>query len=244
MNFLTAKWNNIIMANYEISPNILQPFIPRGTELDFFHGRTYVSLVGFMFLDTKIFGIPVSKLGDFEEINLRFYVTRRIEDEIRRGVVFINETVPFKPVAWLANKLYKEHYTSVPTRHEWQFTEDKKLIDYNWKIASFWNHLKVNASASSNPMLVGGMEEFIFEHYWGYSGGKDRPTTEYEVSHNRWQVNPVESYSIACDFDAMYGKDFEILSHQKPESVLFTEGSSISVKWKRNKVPASITSPP
>jgi uncharacterized protein YqjF (DUF2071 family) len=236
MNFLTAKWNNIIMANYEISPEVLQPYIPPGTMLDFYHGKTYVSLVGFMFSDTKIFGIPIPGLGNFEEINLRFYVCRKTAGQVKRGVVFINETVPFKLVAWMANKLYKEHYTSIPTRHNWVTNESTKHIDYGWKLNGIWNHLKILAANDSNPILRGSIEEFIFEHYWGYTGDDSRGTTEYEVYHPSWMVNKVASCSVSCDFASMYGKDFEILSNQKPDTVLLAEGSHISVKWKRTKI--------
>ena len=115
--FLKANWEHIIMANYEINPEILVPFLPKGVTLDLFEGKAYVSLVGFMFKKTKLFNMPIPWLGTFEEINLRFYVKRNEGASIKRGVVFINETIPYKLVAWMANKLYKEHYTVVPTKH-------------------------------------------------------------------------------------------------------------------------------
>ena len=191
---------------------------------------------GSCFLKTSLFGLPIPGLGNFEEINLRFYVNRKVGTEIKRGVVFINETVPFKPVAWLANQLYGENYTSVPTKHEWLFDGSTKQIDYSWKMKGLWNHLKISALSVSRPLVTGSMEEFIFEHYWGYSGGRDRSTTEYQVVHPSWQTNPVESYSIACDFAGMYGADFAGLSHQKPGLGFLAEGSPVSVKWKRTKI--------
>jgi uncharacterized protein len=97
--FLKANWENIVMANYEIDPKILQPYLPKGVELDLFEGKAYVSLVGFMFKNTRLFNIPIPYLGTFEEVNLRFYVLRKEGEEIRRGVVFINETVPYAVVA-------------------------------------------------------------------------------------------------------------------------------------------------
>lgn len=65
-------------------------------------------------------------MGTFEEVNLRFYVVRKVGNELRRGVVFINETVPNKIVAWVANKLYKEHYIAIPTKHNWTISNDKR----------------------------------------------------------------------------------------------------------------------
>ena len=57
--FLKANWEQIIMANYEIDPDILQSFLPKGVELDLFENKCYISLVGFMFKKTKLFNIPI-----------------------------------------------------------------------------------------------------------------------------------------------------------------------------------------
>lgn len=224
------------MANYEIDPEILVPYLPRGTELDFFQGKTYVSLVGFMFIDTRIFGIPIPALGTFEEINLRFYVVRKVDNEIKRGVVFINETVPYRAVAWLANKLYKEHYTAVETKHEWNISAPSKQIAYYWKTNKRWNHLKVVASTEDGNMPVAGIEEFIFEHYYGFTRVSDRATEEYRVEHPRWFVHQVKHVDLSCDFNALYGKDFAFFSAVKPSSVMLAKGSAVSVKWKRKKL--------
>ena len=53
MSFLTAEWRKLVMINYEVNPEILHSYVPKGTELDFFEGKCYVSVVGFMFLNTK-----------------------------------------------------------------------------------------------------------------------------------------------------------------------------------------------
>ncbi len=149
MNFLEAKWENLIMANYAIDPTILIPYLPKGVELDIFEGKCYVSLVGFMFNKTKIFRLPIPYLGSFEEINLRFYVVRKDGDTLKRGVVFINETVPYAAVAWMANYLYKEHYTAVKTKHNWELTETSKKINYSWNKDKKWNTIQVNAQSKT-----------------------------------------------------------------------------------------------
>ena len=159
--FLTARWENLIMANYAVDPKVLVPYLPAGTELDFYYGETFVSLVGFLFKGTKLFKIPIPGLGTFEEINLRFYVTRKEGNRVNRGVVFINETVPYKPVAWLANYLYKEHYIAIPTKHQWKIVGEKKEIEYQWKTGKIWNHIQVEALCDSSLMQEKSIEEFI-----------------------------------------------------------------------------------
>jgi uncharacterized protein len=236
MNFLNASWENLIMANYAVDPSVLIPFLPRGVSLDTFNGQCYVSLVGFMFNDTRIFKVPVPYLGSFEEINLRFYVKRESEEGIKRGVVFINETVPHRAVAWVANKLYKEHYVSVPTKHDWNIGLDSKKIEYSWKKQNSWEKISVHASTESSELETGSVEEFIFEHYHGYTKVNDLETLEYQVNHPRWKINKVMDFNIECDFLKMYGPAFEFLKTLKPDNVLLAEGSAVSVKWRRNKI--------
>jgi uncharacterized protein YqjF (DUF2071 family) len=186
-----------------------------------------------MFKQTSLFDIPIPFPGTFEEINLRFYVKRVEGDTVKRGVVFINETVPYKSVAWIANKLYKEHYIAVPTKNVIEITSLFKKIGYQWKINKRWNHLTVNAAREKKQMLPESIEEFIFEHYYGYTKIDSLLSQEYRVNHPRWQVNKVIDYSICCDFKSMYGNDFSFLSNNQPHSVLLAEGSPVTVNWKR-----------
>ena len=221
------------MANYAVDPKVLIPYLPKGVELDSFEGKFYVSLVGFMFNKTRIFKVPIPYLGSFEEINLRFYVIRKHEGKIKRGVVFINETVPFAPVAWMANYLYKEHYTAVKTKHHWHLTDTLKTIDYSWEKDKKWNNIRVNAHSQGNAMKAGSVEAFIFEHYFGYTRVDEHKTLEYRINHPSWKINQVIDHSIDCDFEKMYGTDFAFLNSQQADHVILAEGSDVSVKWKR-----------
>ena len=231
--FLTAKWKQLIMANFEVDPAVLLPYVPNGVVLDTFQGKAFVSLVGFMFTNTSLFSIPIPFFGSFEEVNLRFYVKRIHEGSEKRGVVFINETVPFQIVAWLANKLYKENYIAIPTRHQIQQSESVLDVQYSWKKKGHWNNLKVVAETTSRPMEAGSMEEFIFEHYYGFTGNADCRCQQYQVGHPRWEVHKVMDYTIDCDFRANYGESFAALSIQQPHSVFLAKGSPVHIKWKR-----------
>ena len=112
--FLQAEWRYLAMLNYEVNPSVLSPFVPAGTELDSWNGRTYASLVGFMFLKTRVRGLAIPFHQNFEEVNLRFYVRRKATEEWRRGVVFIKELVPRALIAFVARKVYNENYIALP----------------------------------------------------------------------------------------------------------------------------------
>jgi len=234
--FLSARWENLIMANYAVDPKVLLPYLPNGVELDLYNNKAYVSLVGFMFKKTSLFHIPIPFLGTFEEINLRFYVKRQEGNTSKRGVVFINETVPYKIVAWLANKLYKEHYSVIPTKHLIDNSGSTNKVQFEWKTKQKWNLLSVATLKERLPMIVGSLEEFIFEHYYGYTKLNDATTEEYKVNHPRWWVNDVLEHFIDCDFEAMYGKDFSFLNNRAADSVIFAEGSAVTIDWKRTKI--------
>ncbi|WP_027003356.1 YqjF family protein [Hugenholtzia roseola] len=243
MSFLKAQWRKLLMANYAVEPQLLMPYLPHGCELDLWHGTCYVSLVGFMFQDTRLLGIKIPFHVNFEEVNLRFYVKcpdTSQKGAYKRGVVFIKEIVPKPALTWVANTLYKEHYQTLPMRHFWRETQEKKgdspkpilEVGYEWKNqkAAQWQTFQAKALHTAQPLEVGSEAEFITEHYWDYTYLSATKTSEYEVRHPRWAVYPILSYHIAVDFGATYGQNFSFLTESEPKSVFLAEGSEISVE--------------
>lgn len=257
--FLSAQWRDLAMLNFAIDPAVLAPFVPRGTELDAWHGITYVSIVGFRFLDTRLLGVPVPWHRDFEEVNLRFYVRRREGDELRRGVVFIREIVPRRAIAAVARAWYNEPYVAMPMRHritrapapapasapgtpasgnpalETPALETPDIVSYGWQRAGTWEgfSLRVPDGAQATPIAPGSEAEYITEHYWGYTRQRDNGTIEYEVKHPRWHVWPAEVDDAALDIVALYGRDFAPALSQLPRSVFIADGSAITVHQPR-----------
>jgi uncharacterized protein len=217
------------MANYAIDPAILAPYLPEHTELDLRNGTCYVSLVGFMFLDTKIKGLKIPFHSDFEEVNLRFYVRFKEEGEWKRGTVFIKEIVPKPAIAFVANTLYGEKYETRKMRHSIVDNGLTQTLEYAWKTSS-WNKIQVTAGKALLDMGAGSEEEFILEHYWGLSKGRSGRTTLYGVEHPRWQVYEVLKSSFELDFKENYGSAFAFLQNQKPDSVFLAEGSDVLIR--------------
>jgi uncharacterized protein YqjF (DUF2071 family) len=231
--FLAAEWKNLIMANYEVDPAILQKYVPNETELDSWKGKTFVSMVGFMFLNTKVLGLPIPFHRDFEEVNLRFYVRYKDDSEWKRGVVFIKEIVPKSAIAFVANNLYGENYQSLPMKNELSNEGDSQIVSYSWKFQNDWNYLKVNAATKVHKITEGSEAEFVTEHYWGYTSGKHKTTLEYQVEHPRWGIFPVNDFEMHCDVAPLYGKEFESFLNLKPNSVFMADGSEIIVRQGR-----------
>ncbi|RZL66872.1 MAG: DUF2071 domain-containing protein [Pedobacter sp.] len=226
--FLSAEWRKLILANYEVDKDILLKYLPPFTELDDWQGKYYVSLVGFMFVNTRLKGFSIPFHGNFEEVNLRFYVKYNDNGTWKRGVVFVSEIVPKPAITFIANTVYKENYKTLPMKHSWLETNDQLAVEYAWKTAE-WNKISVITNPQSVPIAVGSEEEFITEHYWGYTKIGVNRTSEYGVEHPRWETYPIKDYKIDVDFEKNYGKDFSFLKDVKPNSIMLAEGSEIYV---------------
>ncbi|MEM7367243.1 MAG: DUF2071 domain-containing protein [Bacteroidota bacterium] len=233
MSFLQAEWRKLALANYQLDPALLKDFLPAKTELDLWNGTCYVSLVGFMFLNTKMLGVKIPFHVNFEEVNLRFYVKYKEEGIWKRGVVFIKEIVPKWALSLVANTVYREHYQTLPMRHQWQEKGNSLMVQYEWKLGKEWQNFTVYAQKEAVAIEGGSEAEFITEHYWGYTRITPQKTFEYQVTHPRWKHYPVTSSTIEVDFGKVYGDRFAMLTTQPPLSVMLAEGSLITVEGKK-----------
>lgn len=219
------------MLNYEVDAAVLEPYVPAGTSLDDWRGQIFASLVGFQFLDTKLLGLPIPFHRNFEEINLRFYVRREVDGEIRRGVVFIRELVPRRAIAMVARAIYNEPYLALPMRHS--ITTDPSLkASYSWRLGGRWHQFGVDAQQSLALPAPGSLEEFITEHYWGYTRQRDGSTVEYQVTHPQWAVSPGTAH-VDADLGALYGASMAG-QLKTPASCFIAYGSAIAVLRPRH----------
>ena len=230
--FLTAEWRRLAMLNYEVDPGALGAYVPAGTELDDWEGRHYVSVVGLVFVDTRVWGVRVPFHGDFEEINLRFYVRREVEGEVRRGVVFVKEVVPKRAIAVVARVAYNENYVAMPVRHWARCDGDGGgyEVGYRWGKAAGEHGLSVRVEGEPGELVDGSEEEFITEHYWGYAAQRDGGTLEYEVEHPRWRVWRAREATLRCDAERLYGGEFADALGGEPASAFLAEGSPVVVR--------------
>ena len=233
MSFLKAEWRKLAIVNYAIDPSILAKYVAPKTELDLWNGVCYVSLVGFMFVNTKLLGLPIPFHRNFEEVNLRFYVKYKDNGEWKRGVVFIKEIVPKAALTFVANALYKEHYQTMKMSHLWEEQKDSLLVKYSWSLKGQEHSFSVRAALRPTVIARDSESEFITEHYWGYTKAGDHSSFEYEVTHPRWDCYEVLEHHIEVDFQALYGNDFSFLSNLAPTSVMLAEGSEITVENKK-----------
>src|SRR5256886_13318547 len=153
--FLSANWRYLAMLNYVVDPALVKPLVPAGTKIDCENGETFVSVVGFLFLDTRLLGLPIPLHRDFEEVNLRFYVRRKSADIWRRGVVFIRELVPRRAIALIARACYGENYLAVPMKHEIEHLDGNLKVEFSWRRGHKWESLKMRATGEPEIISAG-----------------------------------------------------------------------------------------
>lgn len=235
--FLTATWRALAMLNYEVDPALLAARVPAGTELDAWRGRTFVSVVGFRFLRTRVLGVPVPLHRDFDEVNLRFYVRRDAPDGVRRGVVFVKEIVPRRAIAWVARAAFRESYVALPMRHEVALPPangaGRGRAAYAWRLGATWSRLSVEFEGAPAACAAGSEQEFITEHYWGYVRRPHGATLEYRVEHPPWRAWRAVAASLDCDAAASYGPELAPVLASAPSSAFVAEGSPVVVRWSR-----------
>ena len=220
------------MLNCVVDPRILAPFVPPATEIDFENGETFLSVVGFLFLDTRLLGLPIPLHRDFEEVNLRFYVRRKSADTWRRGVVFIRELVPRRAIALVARTFYGENYLALPMKHEIEHRDSNLKVEFSWRRGRKWESLKMNAAGEPQTIPAGSHAEFITEHDWGYTSLRSG-CGEYRVEHPRWKIWNASDFELNADVATLYGKQFAETLNQLPRSAFIADGSAITVQKRQ-----------
>lgn len=218
------------MLNYEVDPTLLEDYVPPGTILDSFSGKTYVSLVAFQFRRTRLFGaLAIPFHSNFDEVNLRFYVRRQEGNEDRRGVVFIAEIVPKWAVAKIARLAYGENYICLAMKHCVGTNGATKTAEYEWQLNGAWCKLHARTSAAPAPAEEGSLEQFITEHYWGYSAQRNGDSLEYHVSHVPWNVWTTTAAGFEGDVSGLYGLELGKVLQRRPDSAFIADGSPVTV---------------
>jgi hypothetical protein len=225
--FLTAEWINLLMLNYAVDPALLTSFVPSGTELDSYAGKTYLSLIGFQFNRTRVLGLAIPFHLDFEEVNVRFYVRRGP----KKGVVFIKELVPKRAIAAVARFAFNENYQRVPMAHRIEARPGGGIAtaEYTWRAGREQCAMTIETDGSSFLPADGSESQFITEHYWGYAAQKDGSSLEYEVQHPQWPVWNAKQASFSGDATVLYGAEIAAILAREPDSAFLAEGSAVTV---------------
>jgi uncharacterized protein YqjF (DUF2071 family) len=223
--FLTAEWRNLFLATYAVPPELLQPRLPAGLELDHYQGQACVSLVAFQFCNTRVLGISWPGYRNFAELNLRCYVRQGSQ----RGVVFIREFVPARLVAWIARFLYNEPYRAAPLAAVAKEEPDSIRMEYQLPWGGRAHRIAVTGNKPAFLPTETSTEHFFKEHHWGFGKTRGGQALRYEVAHPVWEVFPIRSVDIDLDWASVYGPEWGFLAGSTPLSTVLAVGSAIQV---------------
>jgi uncharacterized protein YqjF (DUF2071 family) len=244
--FLTAAWRHLVMLSFDIEPKVLEPYVPRGVELDLYEGRALASIVAFQFEDARCYGIPAPFCSCVPEVNLRIYVQREVNGRRRPGVVFLKEIAPRRAIsiATVANRCYHEHYQLLPMRHTITKCENhddnRKSYSYSLKFKGQWNTVDATAYGDPHRPHPDSEEAFVVDHWFAYTKQPDGSCVERQVAHAPWIIRAVdrESLRFRCDIARLYGQPLAAALSQPPSSALVSSGSPVGV-FRGKRVGAS-----
>ena len=223
--FLTAHWNNLVNITYAVAPEALLPFLPRDVEPDINAGKAFVSLVPFVFRETKFHGMKIPFHISFSEMNLRCYVNYKNV----RGIVFIKELISKFGVGFIANHFYNEHFAWLHLCESCAFTQNKIAVHY--EIRKKGRKFFVDVASHERPFvpIAGSVDAYFKDLEYGFSQNKKGETLFFRVEHPVWEIYPISSFNVQVDFGELYGKRWEFLNDLSPINTTFSKGSAVTM---------------
>ena len=219
--FMTGNWEDLIVSTFEIDKEILEPYLPKDTEIDFFKGRALMSMVAFTFSNVKFFGLKIPYHQKFGQINFRFYVKSKIDGT--KGVVFIKEFAPKPLIATIANIFYNEPYFYRKIRLNKTTSANESTITYTYK------NLKLQATSKQETYKLKqkSMEQFVVDRYIAFIKTYGKKTTQYKINHRPWDLYKVKAINTDKRvLNLLPGK----FKNAKPISSCFVDGSNVTVE--------------
>lgn len=224
-SFLSARWANLLNLTYRVPPELLQQHVPAGTQLDIHGGSAFVSVVAFDFLDTRVLGVPWPGYRNFPELNLRYY----LKYGNQRGVAFLQEFVPKRMIAKTARVIYNEPYDYAPMRSHAREDETTSAYELSLDYGGRTHTLSVITQRGAYTPASDTLAHYFKEHQWGFGKTRSGRTLCYQVEHDVWDVQDIQSYSLDVDFGVLYGEEWAFLNDEQPFCSVFAMGSAVKV---------------
>jgi hypothetical protein len=120
-------------------------------------------------------------------------------------------------------------------RHIIETEGSSKTAEYRWQLGEQWCRLSVQTGGLPTHPREGSLEQFITEHYWGYSSQRTGDSLEYHVSHVPWQVWAATKAGFEGDASALYGRELATILQRSPECAFVADGSPVIV-FRGNRI--------
>lgn len=224
---LSTHWENLALLNFEASQAALEPYVPRGTELDLYNGRPIASLVGFEFHGSKLCGIASPRRFDFSEINLRTYL--RSQKDGTTGVTFIKELCPSRLACLVARFIFNESFEHCTTALMKTDDYGRKSLRYEWGSGDSKSFVQMDAANTFSELTPGTQEAFVGGRSLVFSRQKDGSPRTFEVQHRPWKFSPAAKVSYDVKGEKFYGRELASIFDRPPTSAFMMDGSVVDV---------------
>lgn len=212
--------------NFRVESSDVQPWVPRGVEVDEIAGSAWISLVALSFRKGKAFGVPIPAQHRYAQINLRTYVKRWSPSGWRHGVTFLREVVPRPALAAAARVFFNEPYLAKPTQLHTRPSRQGLGLKYCWG-ESMGNELGGVVARRKALPPESSIEAALSYRLRSYTAQKDGSTAELCLQHPHWRVAEVSSPVLRLDEMALYPEPLHPVLSAKPDHCFFAEGSPV-----------------
>ena len=80
----------------------------------------------------------------------------------------------------------------------------------------------------TTPIESGSEEEFVTQHFWGYTRQRDGSAVEYEVRHPSWRIWKLRVADLDDD-STVFDAPFAGALRRAPHSAFLADGSAVSL---------------
>ena len=228
-----ATWQDFVVINFDVDPRIVEKHLPDGLQVDLYNDHTFVTVIAFTCKDTMLKGMRIPFHSNYLQLQLRCYVKRNVDDQVKRGVFFLKRYVPSRRVARLMSWWTGQEYLPLKMRNDCTgFHEtDPKIMpeaQYEWQINDHWNKLKIKARSERRKIRPEGKDRFILDHKYAYYANS-KGLFEYRVESPPWLYWDAASGDMDIDVEPLFGKDFARPMRHRPSSVTLSRGSDVTV---------------
>ncbi len=188
---LYMEWHNLLFAHWAVKPSLLEPLIPKGLQLETFDGFAWLGVVPFQMRQTSPRKwLTVSGLSDFDELNVRTYVT----DGKKSGVWFFSLDCNNLFAVRAARLGFHLPYMDAKMR-VWS---QNQTISYS----SQRTHQGVSSAdfvgqyqptGATYQSTSGTLEHWLTERYCLYSANQAGQVFCGEIDHQPWQLQPAQA---------------------------------------------------
>ncbi len=185
------QWHRLLFAHWAVRPAQLEGLIPKGLQLETFDGFAWLGVVPFQMRRTGPRNyVSIPSLSDFDELNLRTYVT----DGRKPGVWFFSLDASQPLAVRVARQVFHLPYMDARMRvgiADERVTYSSTRTHRGVAPAQF--ECQYQPIGAAYRSAKGSLEHWLTERYCLYSADRQGRIYRGEIHHEQWNLQPAEA---------------------------------------------------